>query len=47
MRRATSLARTCAKAGLAVAELDVQAEIATARRVLCHVDERSPGTYAP
>ena len=39
------LARTWAKAGLAVAELDVQAEIAMARRVLCHVDERRPDTY--
>ena len=41
------LARTWAKAGLAVAELDVQAEIAMARRVLCHVDERRPETYGP
>jgi predicted amidohydrolase len=39
------LARTWAKAGLAVAELDVGAEIATARRVLCHVDERRPESY--
>jgi nitrilase len=39
------LARTWAKAGLAVAELDVAAEIAAARRVLCHVDERRPDTY--
>jgi predicted amidohydrolase len=39
------LARTWAKAGLAVAELDVAAEIAMARRVLCHVDERRPATY--
>jgi predicted amidohydrolase len=41
------LARTWAKAGLAVAELDVQAEIAAARRVLCHVDERRPDSYVP
>ena len=41
------LARTWAKAGLAVAELDVAAEIATARRVLCHVEERRPETYTP
>jgi nitrilase len=39
------LARTWAKAGLAVAEVDVQAEIAAARRVLCHVRERRPETY--
>jgi nitrilase len=39
------LARTWAKAGIAVAELDVQAEVATARRVLKHLDERKPGVY--
>jgi predicted amidohydrolase len=39
------LARTWAKAGLAVAELDVAAEIATARRVLSHLDELRPLTY--
>jgi predicted amidohydrolase len=39
------LARTWAKAGLAVAELDVAAEIAQARRVLRHLDERRPDTY--
>jgi predicted amidohydrolase len=39
------LARTWAKAGLAVAELDVAAEIATARRVLSHLDELRPTTY--
>jgi len=39
------LARTWAKAGLAVAEVDVRAEIAAARRVLCHVRERRPETY--
>ncbi|WP_426502702.1 carbon-nitrogen hydrolase family protein [Dactylosporangium sp. McL0621] len=39
------LARTWAKAGLAVAELDVAAEIAAARRVLHHLDERRPDTY--
>ena len=39
------LARTWAKAGLAVAELDVAAEVAMARRVLCHVDERRPESY--
>jgi predicted amidohydrolase len=39
------LARTWAKAGLAVAELDVAAEVAAARRVLHHLDERRPTTY--
>lgn len=39
------LARTWAKAGLAVAELDVAAEIAAARRVLSHVDELRPEAY--
>ena len=39
------LARTWAKAGLAVAELDVAAEITAARRVLRHLDERRPATY--
>ncbi|WP_035856984.1 carbon-nitrogen hydrolase family protein [Cryptosporangium arvum] len=40
------LARTWSKAGLAVAELDVGAEIARARRVLAHLSERRPGAYA-
>ncbi|GAB6898828.1 carbon-nitrogen hydrolase family protein [Kineosporia succinea] len=39
------LARTWAKAGLAVATLDVGAEIAAARRVLDHLSERRPHTY--
>ncbi|GIH21796.1 apolipoprotein N-acyltransferase [Acrocarpospora phusangensis] len=39
------LARTWSKAGLAVAELDVAAEIATARRVLKHIAERRPASY--
>ena len=39
------LARTWAKAGLAVAELDVAAEIGNARRVLRHLDELRPATY--
>ncbi len=39
------LARTWAKAGLAVAELDVAAEVAAARRILRHLDERRPATY--
>jgi predicted amidohydrolase len=39
------LARTWSKAGIAVAELDVAAEIATARRVLHHLTELKPETY--
>jgi predicted amidohydrolase len=39
------LARTWSKAGIATAELDVAAEIARARRVLRHLDERKPGVY--
>ncbi|BCJ50364.1 apolipoprotein N-acyltransferase [Actinoplanes sp. NBRC 14428] len=39
------LARTWGKAGLAVAELDVAAEIAAARRVLSHLDELRPEAY--
>jgi predicted amidohydrolase len=39
------LARTWSKAGLAVAELDVAAELARARRVLRHLDERRPSVY--
>jgi predicted amidohydrolase len=41
----TILARTWSKAGLAVAELDVRLEIAKARRVLSHIDERRPASY--
>ncbi|MFI5957061.1 carbon-nitrogen hydrolase family protein [Cryptosporangium sp. NPDC051539] len=40
------LARTWSKAGTAVAELDVAAEIARARRVLAHLSERRPGAYS-
>jgi predicted amidohydrolase len=39
------LARTWGRAGLAVAELDVAAQIAAARRVLHHLDERRPASY--
>jgi predicted amidohydrolase len=39
------LARTWSKAGLAIAELDVTAEIARARRVQHHLSERKPGAY--
>lgn len=40
------LARTWAKAGLAVAEIDVEAEIDRARLVLHHLAERRPELYA-
>lgn len=40
------LARTWSKAGIAIAELDVAAEIAKARRVLRHLTERKPEAYA-
>ncbi len=39
------LARTWGRAGLAIAELDVAAQIAAARRVLHHLDERRPASY--
>jgi predicted amidohydrolase len=39
------LARTWSKAGLVVAALDVQAEIALARRVLNHLSELRPASY--
>lgn len=39
------LARTWSKAGIAVAEVDVGAELATARRVLHHLGERKPEAY--
>lgn len=39
------LARTWSKAGLAVAEVDVAAEIERARRVLRHLHERRPSAY--
>ncbi len=39
------LARTRDRGGLAVAELDVAGEVATARRVLSHLDERRPHSY--
>lgn len=39
------LARTWSKAGIATARLDVAAEIAKARRVLRHLDERKPSRY--
>jgi predicted amidohydrolase len=40
------LARTGSKAGLAVAELDVAAEVARARQVQAHLTERRPEAYA-
>jgi predicted amidohydrolase len=39
------LARTWAKAGLATATLDVEAELAAARRTLDHLAERKPDAY--
>jgi nitrilase len=39
------LARTWSKAGIAVAELDIETEIHNARRVLSHLAERAPGAY--
>jgi len=39
------LARTWSKAGLAIAEVDVAAEIDRARRVLRHLTERRPAAY--
>jgi predicted amidohydrolase len=40
------LARTWSKAGIATAEVDVAGEIGTARRVLRHLEERKPESYA-
>jgi predicted amidohydrolase len=40
------VARTWAKAGIALAVLDVDSEIARARRVQHHLDERRPDSYA-
>ncbi|MFD0647757.1 hypothetical protein ACFQ2Y_02730 [Streptomyces malaysiensis subsp. malaysiensis] len=39
------LARTWAKAGLAVAEVDVSAEVDRARRTLHHLGELRPSAY--
>ncbi len=39
------LARTWSKAGIAVAEVDVDAEIDKARQVLHHLNERKPDSY--
>jgi len=39
------LDRTWAKAGLAVAGIDVAAEIERARRLLRHLEERRPDAY--
>jgi predicted amidohydrolase len=39
------VARTWSKAGIAIADVDVRAEIDTARRVLHHLDERRPEAY--
>ena len=39
------LARTGSKGGLAVAEVDVAAEVARSRRVLHHLEELVPAAY--
>jgi predicted amidohydrolase len=39
------LARTWSKAGIAVAEVDIEGSVAAARRVLAHLRERRPDTY--
>ncbi|MET8249227.1 nitrilase-related carbon-nitrogen hydrolase [Streptomyces sp. NPDC005202] len=39
------LARTCAKPGLAVAEVDIAGERDRARCILRHLDERRPTTW--
>jgi nitrilase len=39
------LARTWSKAGIAVAELDIESALATARKVLAHLKERRPDVY--
>ena len=39
------LARTTSKGGLAVAEIDIEAEIARSRRVLHHLEELTPTAY--
>ncbi len=42
-----TLARTGPKGGLACVDVDVEAEVARARRVLHHLDERRPAAYGP
>jgi len=39
------LARTSTKAGLAIADVDPEADAAQARRVLHHLDDRQPAAY--
>jgi predicted amidohydrolase len=39
------LARTSSKGGLAVAEIDVKAEVARSRRILHHLKELIPSAY--
>jgi nitrilase len=39
------LARTSTKAGLAVADVDLESDVARARRVLHHLADRRPSTY--
>lgn len=40
------LAATGTKAGLAVADVDVEESLASARRVMCHLRDRRPDAYA-
>jgi nitrilase len=40
------LARTWSKGALAVAEIDVEAEVERSRRILHHLKERTPSSYA-
>lgn len=39
------LARTSSKGGLAITEIDVELEVARARRLLHHLEERTPSAY--
>lgn len=41
------LARTYARSGMAVAEIDLGVEITTSRRVLHHLAQRKPASYTP
>lgn len=41
------LARTWSKGGLAIAEVDVTAEVERSRRILHHLKELNPGAYTP
>jgi nitrilase len=41
------LARTSSKGGLAIAEIDVNAEVSRSRRILHHLKELNPSAYLP